>query len=102
MTERYRDWSARLAPLALVLDRVALSARGGWSLRTHDARGPLAIELGRDDVDARLARFAAAYGRTLGTLNGRGTRVEYVDLRYRSGFAARVPSFKEKTPRKPA
>jgi cell division protein FtsQ len=102
MTERYRDWSARLAPIALVLDRVVLSARGGWSLRTHDRHGPLAIELGRDEVDARLARFVAAYARTLGTLAGRGTRVDYVDLRYRNGFAARVPSFKEKAPKKPA
>jgi cell division protein FtsQ len=102
MTERYRDWSARLAPLALVLDRVMLSARGGWSLRTHDAKGPLTIELGRDEVDARLGRFVNVYPRTLGALTGRGTRVDYVDLRYRNGFAARVPSFKEKAPRKPA
>ena len=30
-----------------------------------------------------------------------GTRVDYVDLRYRNGFAARVPQFREK-PGRPA
>jgi cell division protein FtsQ len=36
----------------------------------------------------RLARFVAFYAQTLGSLN---RRLEYVDLRYPSGFALRVP-----------
>ena len=38
----------------------------------------------------------AAYGRTIGALARSGTRVGEVDLRYRNGFAARVPGFREK------
>ena len=51
-------------------------------------------------ADARLARFVAAYGRTIGALARAGTRVEHVDLRYRNGFAARVPGFREKSRRR--
>ena len=37
---QYRDWSARLAPLALTLDRIRLSPRGGWQLHAvNSAQG---------------------------------------------------------------
>ena len=49
---------------------------------------------------ARLQRFVAVHGRTLGALERAGTRIEHVDLRYRSGFAARVPGFRERTAKK--
>ena len=65
------------------------------------AQGTLTVELGRDEPDARLARFVLVQPRTLGRLARAGTRVDYVDLRYRNGFAARVPQFREK-PGKPA
>ena len=42
----------------------------------------------------------AAYGRTIGALARSGTRVAEVDLRYRNGFAARVPGFREKAPKR--
>lgn len=96
VTARHREWSALLAPLDLELRAVTVSARGGWRLRAGPAGAPLAIELGRDEPDARLARFVAAYGRTIGALARSGTRVAEVDLRYRNGFAARVPGFREK------
>jgi hypothetical protein len=41
-----------------------------------------------------------AYGRTIGALARQGTRVEHVDLRYRNGFAARLPGFREKAARR--
>jgi cell division septal protein FtsQ len=56
--------------------------------------------LGRDDPSGRLARFVAAHDRTIGALARAGRRIEQVDLRYRNGFAARVPSFREKSARK--
>jgi len=93
---RYAAWSEALAPLALTLTRVRMSARGGWQLKAKGADGPLTLELGREEPDARLARFVAAHGRTLGALARAGTRVETVDLRYRNGFAARIPGFREK------
>jgi cell division protein FtsQ len=97
VTERYQAWSEMLRPLALTIEGVRLSPRGGWHLRTSGPGGPLALELGRDEPDARLARFVAAHGRTLGALARAGTRVDAVDLRYRNGFAARVPAFREKS-----
>ncbi len=102
MRARYEEWSRQLTALGLALPELSLSARGGWSLKAAGAGTALAIELGRDDPDARLQRFVAAFGRTLGPLARAGTRVERVDLRYRNGFAARIPAFREGAARKSA
>ncbi len=99
---RYRDWSSLLARLRFSVDEVTLSPRGGWRLRTTGPAGALEIELGRDEPSERLARFVDAYGRTVGLLARAGTRVDHVDLRYRNGFAARVPEFRERPARKSA
>jgi cell division protein FtsQ len=93
---RYAAWSEALAPLSLTLQSVRLSPRGGWQVKATGPAGSLTLELGRDEPDARLARFVAAHGRTVGALARAGTRVETVDLRYRNGFAARIPGFREK------
>ena len=100
MAARYREWSALLSPLALQVTGLNLSARGGWQLHAEDASGPLTLDVGRDDVAGRLSRFVAVYGRTLGVLAHAGTHVEHVDLRYRNGFAAQMPGFREKPARK--
>jgi cell division protein FtsQ len=89
-----------LEPLGVTVAGVDLTPRGGWRLHASTAEGPLTLELGRDDASARLERFVAGYGRTLGALARAGTRIEHVDLRYRNGFAARVPGFRESTARK--
>ncbi|MET0682245.1 MAG: cell division protein FtsQ/DivIB [Casimicrobiaceae bacterium] len=99
---RYREWSEALAPLALTLERVRLSPRGGWRLAARGGSGALAIDLGRDEPTARLASFVGVYERTINALARAGTRVEHVDLRYRNGFAARVPGFQERAPKKKA
>jgi len=93
---RFREWSEALVPLALTLEGIRLSPRGGWRLAARGAGGTLAIELGREEPAARLAQFVAAYQRTIAALARAGTRIEYVDLRYRNGFAARVPGFRER------
>lgn len=102
VTLRWREWTEVLAPLALTLPVVRLSERGGWSLSAAGAAGRLQLELGRDEPSTRLGRFVAAYGRTIGALARVGTKVGHVDLRYRNGFAARVPGFREKPPKKAA
>ena len=96
MTERYRAWSDALRALSLGVSELRLSPRGGWRVRTKGADSALTLELGRDEPDARLARFIAVHRQTLGALARAGTRVDVVDLRYRNGFAARVPAFREK------
>jgi len=97
MVERYRAWSGALRPLSLEIAEVRLSPRGGWRLRVAGEGGALTLELGREEADTRLARFVAAYRQTIGALARAGTRVETVDLRYRNGYAVRVPAFREKT-----
>ena len=100
MTARYREWNSLLSPLALHLTGLDLSARGGWQLHAEDATGALTLDVGRDDVAGRLARFVAVYGRTVGVLARTGTHVDRVDLRYRNGFAAQMPGFREKPGRR--
>jgi cell division protein FtsQ len=100
MTARFREWSALLAPLALRLTGLDLSARGGWQLHAESAGGPLTLDVGRDDVAGRLERFRGVYARTLGVLARAGKHIDHVDLRYRNGFAARMPDFREKPRRK--
>ena len=73
--------------------RSAVAARRLARSRDTDRPGALDIELGRDEPGERLARFVAVYERTIGALLRAGTRIDRVDLRYRNGFAARVPGF---------
>ncbi len=100
VTARLREWGAALAPLGLALREIRVSPRGGWHLRVAEPAGPLDVELGRDGPGERLARFVAVYGRTIGALARAGTRVDRVDLRYRNGFAAHVPGFRERPAKK--
>jgi cell division protein FtsQ len=100
MTNAYRGWTARLSPLDLRVRGLVLSARGGWEIRAEHAGAPIAIALGRDDTEARLARLIDAYPRTLETLARAGRPIDRVDLRYRNGFAARVPGTTDKPSRK--
>jgi cell division protein FtsQ len=90
LAQHFREFGAALAPCALAITELRLSPRGGWRLRTTGSP-PLAIELGRDAPGERLARFAAYHARTVGVLARAGTPVDYVDLRYRNGFAVRAP-----------
>ena len=99
MLTRYRAWGNDLQPLGLSIREIRMTPRGGWRLKAVGASGPLTVELGRDEPDERLARFVAAHARTLGALARAGTRVDTVDLRYRNGFAARIPAFREKSAR---
>jgi cell division protein FtsQ len=92
---RYREWNDLLAPLALAVQQVALSARGAWHLRVAGGSAPLAIELGREEPSQRLARFVAVYRGTVGAMTRAGARIDRIDLRYRNGFAARVPGLPE-------
>jgi cell division protein FtsQ len=67
--------------LGLQLKEVHLSARGSWSLVLSDGT---AIEVGRGDPQARLARFA----RMLPRLEANEPRkLARADLRYTNGFA---------------
>jgi cell division protein FtsQ len=99
LAQHFREFSATLAPCALTIAELRLSPRGGWRLRTSGSAA-LSIELGRNEPSERLSRFATYQARTVGALARAGTAVDYVDLRYRNGFAVRVPSATGKPARK--
>jgi cell division protein FtsQ len=85
MTRQFRRFTAQLAPIERRVARLALSGRAAWQIRLDDG---LTLELGRSDMDARLARFVMVYDRTIGRLP---PSVVHVDLRYANGFAIRMP-----------
>ncbi len=85
---QYQFFRRQLAPLGTPPVLVQLTPRRAWQVRMEG--GPT-IELGRDDIEIRLARYVDAHERTLGTLK---RRIEYVDLRYANGFAVRIPELK--------
>jgi cell division protein FtsQ len=80
VTQNYLRFAVMLTPLKQQVTQVNLSPRGAWQLKLQ---GGMALELGRDQIEARLARFIAAW-----PLSGMDARTRYVDLRYRNGFAA--------------
>jgi cell division protein FtsQ len=81
---QYRYFQRTLAAIGEIPVEVQVTERRAWTLRLGSG---LTVALGRDNIEARLARFAAAHARTLGKL---GRRVDYVDLRYANGFAVRI------------
>jgi cell division protein FtsQ len=83
MVRQYAVLNKLLRPLELSIGQISLSPRRSW--RVHLNSG-LVLELGREQVEARLARFVQLHDRSVVQLN---QRLSYVDLRYPSGFAAR-------------
>ncbi len=85
MAIQYEYFRKSLEPMKRSLVQVNVSARRAWSLRLE---GGLTLELGRIDLENRLARFVQNYESAANTL---GRRMDHVDLRYSNGFAVRVP-----------
>lgn len=81
VTQRFAQFSQQLAALDLQVTRLVLSPRHAWQLRLSNG---MVLELGREDMQQRLARFVEAYPISLEALQ---SRVKYVDLRYSNGFA---------------
>lgn len=77
----YQEARERLAQAGGVRG-VALDRRGSWSITLRDGTE---VVLGRNDPQARLARFAALLPRVLAQSAGR--RLVRADLRYTNGFA---------------
>ncbi|MCK9200603.1 MAG: cell division protein FtsQ/DivIB [Gallionella sp.] len=81
ISQRYGEFGEQLEPLRLRVAQIALSPRHAWQL--HLSNG-MVLELGREEMEQRLARFVEVYPYSLAALEG---SVKYVDLRYRNGFA---------------
>lgn len=85
MAIQYAYFRRSLETIGMEPVQVSLSPRRAWSIRLDTG---LTLELGRDDVEQRLARFVRNY-RSVAELLAR--RIDHVDLRYADGFAVRVP-----------
>jgi len=83
MLSQYRALAPAAAPLAARIVELRLSPRGAWQALLDTG---LALELGRVDVAARLARFAAAWP----GLDAAARDTRHADLRYGNGFAIQV------------
>lgn len=70
------------SPLGSAVTELRLTQRRAWQARLASG---LAIELGRADVEKRLARFAAAWPR----IAADAANATHADLRYPNGFALR-------------
>jgi cell division protein FtsQ len=85
MAIQYRYFRKSLAAIGQAPVRLEVSPRRAWKVKLASG---VTLALGREQVEARLARFVAMHDRTLAPL---GPRVDYVDLRYANGFAVRLP-----------
>lgn len=88
MAIQYRYFRKSLEGIGQTPVRVEVSPRRAWKLKLASG---LTLVLGREQVEARVARFVATYERALAPL---GPRVNYVDLRYANGFAVRDPGLR--------
>jgi cell division protein FtsQ len=67
-------------PLASAVTEIRLSPRGAWQVVLESG---LVLDLGRGDIQPRLARFIAAWPQ----LAAQGVETRHADLRYANGFA---------------
>ena len=81
VAQHYAQFSQQVAALDLQVAQLALSPRHAWQLRLSNG---MVLELGREDMQQRLARFVEVYPYSLAAIQ---SKVKFVDLRYRNGFA---------------
>jgi cell division protein FtsQ len=89
---QYRYFRRSLAAIGETPVEVRVSARRAWQLKLESG---LTLALGRENIEARLARFVATQPRAAAVL---GRRVDYVDLRYANGYAVRIPELLHEKP----
>ena len=77
----YLETYPRLLNVGMRLSKVELDARGAWQLTLSNG---VTVRLGRQDVPARLERFISVASPVVAA---RAAEVNYVDLRYSSGFS---------------
>jgi len=89
---QYRYFRRSLSAVGETPVEVRVSARRAWQLKLESG---LTLALGRENVEARLARFVATQPRAYAVL---GRRVDYIDLRYANGYAVRVTELRNESP----
>ncbi len=85
VAQLYGELNGMLQPLQQQIEQISLSPRYAWQVRLDNG---MVLELGREEMQQRLARFVKVYPYSLATLSRQSN---HVDLRYRNGFAAYLP-----------
>ena len=85
VAKKYGEYSGLLAGTGMKVTQLVLTPRRAWQIQTDNG---IVIELGREDMENRLVKFASVYQQTLSKL---GVSFAYADLRYPNGFAVRRP-----------
>lgn len=86
VTEMYGKLNVMLQPLQQRIVEVNLSPRYAWQVKLDNG---MVLELGREQMEQRMERFVRAYPTSVAVL---AKSTNHVDLRYRNGFAAYLPS----------
>lgn len=92
VSQQYAAFSGQLAALNLQIAQMSLSPRHAWRLRLSNG---MLVELGREAMEQRLARFVAVYPYSVGAVSQgdqaaeSASGLQVVDMRYRHGFAVR-------------
>ncbi|MFA6202145.1 MAG: cell division protein FtsQ/DivIB [Gallionella sp.] len=86
VTQQYAKFGAQLTALNLQVEQLALSPRHAWQLRLSN---DMVVELGREALSQRLARFIAVYPYGLAPQGDAEREIQVVDMRYRNGYAVR-------------
>ena len=85
MARQYAVFAKLLHPLQQRIEKLTLSPRRAWQISLQQGT---VLELGREQMEARLGRYARLHGSAAVLLNRRLSRV---DLRYPNGFAVHEP-----------
>lgn len=78
---QYQQFNLQLEALQLSVAGLAVTTRNAWQLQLSNG---LVLELGRAEMQQRLARFVEVYPYSIAKLP---VGVKYVDLRYRNGMS---------------
>ena len=85
VSQMYSELNASLQPLHQQIMQISLSPRYAWQVKLDKG---MVLELGREEMRERMARFVKVYPYSLAAL---ARPANHVDLRYRNGFAAYLP-----------
>lgn len=86
VARQYAAYARILNGTGIRITQLVLSPRRAWQFSTEQG---MVVELGREQMETRLQKFAEVYQTTL---SGLGVKLAYADLRYPNGFAVRKPA----------
>ncbi|MBR2251922.1 MAG: cell division protein FtsQ/DivIB [Neisseriaceae bacterium] len=84
MVEQYKHLQNSVSSLGLKIEKLFCDDRHAWQLLLNNG---ITVKLGRDDIRNRMTRFVAYWQHTLAD---QANQIEYVDMRYRNGFAVKL------------